>query len=96
MEIIFTERFVSDLEASIAYIAQDDPQTAISWSNLILERCEQLVDFPMSGRIVPEVGLPYIRELIEGNYRIVYEIKENQIVMLMVWNSRQQLPSKPL
>jgi plasmid stabilization system protein ParE len=28
-----------------------------------------------AGKVVPEVGEEKVRELIEGNYRIIYEIK---------------------
>jgi len=37
-----------------------------------------LVNFPESGRIVPEKNNPEIRELIEGNYRIFYKAKKNE------------------
>ena len=37
---------------------------------------ERLVDFPKSGRTVPEVGSPRIRKLIFGTYRVSYSVKE--------------------
>ena len=37
---------------------------------LLIQRVDQLIEFPESGRIVPEKKEPEIRELIEGNYRI--------------------------
>jgi toxin ParE1/3/4 len=91
MEVVFTERFVTALEDCIDFIAQDDPQIAIEWSEHILDRCDQIATYPMSGRVVPEIGLVQIRELIEGNYRIVYEMTEKQVIILLIWSSRKQL-----
>ena len=64
----------------------------IVWSPLALERVEdialvdwadelfsvvgRLVEFPESGRIVPEVGARRIREVIVGQYRVIYSVKE--------------------
>lgn len=46
--------------------------------------------FPESWRIVPELNNPDIRELIEGNYRIVYFIKEkSNIIILRVHHTSQ-------
>ena len=38
---------------------------------------------PELGRIVPELELENIRELIEGNYRIIYRKSEKQIIEIL-------------
>jgi len=44
------------------------------------------------GKIVEEMEDPQIRELIEGNYRIIYrEVSENQIDILMVHHGARDL-----
>ena len=40
----------------------------------IIKRVDQISIFPLSGRVVPEFNTPNIRELIEGNYRIIYKV----------------------
>jgi len=40
----------------------------------LVSRVDQLIDYPNSGRVVPEKEDSSIRELIEGNYRIFYKI----------------------
>ena len=50
----------------------------------ILERTKILLDDPYSGRIVPEVGIDTIRELIYSHYRIVYHIKSEAIFIIAV------------
>ena len=52
------------------------------FTNQLVYRVDQLIEFPESGRIVPEKEDPVIRELIEGNYRIFYRILRGNITIL--------------
>ncbi|HAW78259.1 MAG TPA: plasmid stabilization protein [Balneola sp.] len=95
MEIIFTDRFLSRVEECTDYFALDHIPTAIKWAEEIDDHCEQLRSQPDSGRIVPEFNRDEIKELIHGNYRLVYEIKPDRIYMLTIWHTSQILPEKP-
>lgn len=57
----------------------------------LTRRSEQIANFPISGRKVPEYAAEDIRELIEKPYRIIYRIKPNQIDVLAVVHSAQLL-----
>jgi plasmid stabilization system protein ParE len=95
MEIVLTDRFLTRVEECTDYIALDHIPTAIKWAEGVFEHCQKLSDQPESGRIVPEFRRPEIREHIHGNYRLVYELKTNQIDMLTIWHTRQMLPDDP-
>jgi len=95
MEIVLTDRFLTRVEECTDYIALDHIPTAIKWAEGVFEHCRNLSDQPETGRIVPEFRRPEIRELIHGNYRLVYELKTNQIDMLTIWHTRQMLPDDP-
>ncbi len=94
MEVIFTNRFLTRVEECTDYIALDDISTALKWAEGVFKHCEQLSAQPESGRMVPEFNRAEIKELIHGNYRLVYELKSNRIDMLTIWNVRQSLPQK--
>ncbi len=50
-----------------------------------------LSHFPESGRIVPELyrrGIERYREIIQGMYRIVYEVQEKDVVIHTIIDSR--------
>ena len=51
---------------------------------------ELLGDFPESGRVVPEVGVRRIRELIFGAYRVIYSVKD-KVEILTVRRGSQLL-----
>lgn len=59
---------------------------------LIPRRSQQIGAFPQSGRIVPEVEFPQIREVLEGPYRIIYHIKPDQVDIIAVIHGSQQTP----
>jgi plasmid stabilization system protein ParE len=92
MEIVLTDRFLTRVEECTDYIAQDHIPTAIKWAEGIFEHCQKLRAQPEIGGIVPEFKRSEIRELIHGNYRLVYELKTNQIDMLTIWYTRQMMP----
>lgn len=58
----------------------------------LIWRSEQLSDFPLSGRLVPEYYSEEIREMIEGPYRIIYRVMSDQIDILALVHGSQLLP----
>ncbi len=82
-----------DRVAEIAkYIAQDSPNSAQKWVESIFNVVERLEQFPKSGRIVPEIIQDDFREIIHGNYRIIYRLQNESISILTVRHGRQLLP----
>lgn len=79
-KVIWTEFALDDLRNIYEYIAKDSKYYASVQIEKIIGRIEQLESFPQSGRVVPEFDNERIRELIEGNYRIVYRIESNDLI----------------
>lgn len=52
--------------------------------------------FPLSGRVVPEINKQEIREVILGNYRIVYRFMVNEVEVLTVHHGAQLLTADKL
>lgn len=76
-----------------AYISQDSFKEAEKWVEKIFDHVKRLETFPESGRNIPELLIrKEIRELIFGNYRIVYRIEKNKTYILTVRNYKQILP----
>jgi len=58
------------------------------------KRIEELKDYPESGRVVPELEKQNIleyRELVEGNYRIIYAIEDKIVTIHTIIDSRRNL-----
>ena len=92
MKIIWPPLAVERVSEIAGYIAQDNPVAAESWINTVFKKVEDLKAFPESGRIVPETDNKTIRELIYGNYRIIYRLEEKRLSVLTVRHGKQVLP----
>ena len=92
MKILWSPLAVDRVSEIAEYIAQDNPVAAESWIDAVFKKVEGLKAFPESGRIVPETDNKVIRELIYGNYRIIYRVEEKRISVLTVRHGKQMLP----
>jgi len=91
MKVHWTETAEGHLDAIYAYIAQDSPRYALRMVDRLTRRSQQIADFPLSGRKVPEHEMHRIREVIERPYRIIYYIKPDQIDVLAVIHGSQDI-----
>jgi len=91
LKIIWSPLAVEQVQDIATYIALDKPSVAIKWTEKIFNSVSQLIVFPDSGRIVPEIKRKEIRELVLKNYRVIYKIKSKEILILVVKNYRQNL-----
>ncbi len=92
MRVHWTNTALEHLLSIYAHIAQESPVYADRTVDRLTRRSEQVGQFPRSGRMVPEYQVPDIREVIERPYRIIYRIKPDQIDVLAVFHSAQELP----
>ncbi|RJP40363.1 MAG: type II toxin-antitoxin system RelE/ParE family toxin [Desulfobacteraceae bacterium] len=76
----------------VDYIAQDKPSAANKWIHKVFLKVEQLRLNPEIGRPVPEINDRQFRELIYGNYRVIYHIGIRQISILTIRHGKQILP----
>lgn len=90
MKVVWSPLSIEKLETIAKFIALDKPTAAESWVNDIFDRAELLGSQPESGRQVPELLGTCYREVIFGNYRIIYKV-ENDIKILTLRNCRQLL-----
>ena len=78
------------------YIANDKVGAADKWIDSVFSAVKKLSKFPQSGRIVPEFKKEDIRELIHGNYRIIYQVSKTKIEILTIRHGMQILDNKDL
>ncbi len=57
----------------------------------LLGQSEQIAEFPLSGRQVPEYDSSELREVFEGPYRIIYRILPTRIDVIAVVHTAQLL-----
>ena len=92
MRIIWSPLAVERAAEIAEYISRDNPSAAEKWIDTVFSKVEQLKSFPESGRIVPEINSKDFRELIYGNYRIIYRVEKTQVSILTIRHGKQILP----
>ena len=91
MKVVWTELAVKKLEEFADFIALDKPLSALKWTEKIRKSVNKLELFSQAGREVPEIKRNDIREIIEGNYRIIYRIESGRISILTIRHCTQLL-----
>lgn len=89
MKLLWTERALADLRDMGDYIALRNPAAALSFTMELMIKAETLVEQLILGRVVPELGREDIRELIYGNYLIVYRVLEGKLHVLTVFEGHR-------
>jgi toxin ParE1/3/4 len=91
MKLSWTKEALIRLQEIEEYISKDNPQVAVEFVDKIISIAETIPENPEKGRIVPELSIEQIRELLYKNYRIVYYRKKSIIEVLTVFEGHQLL-----
>ncbi len=90
-KIVWSKRALNDLTDIAEYIAKDSIKYSRLTTNNLVSRCKGLINFPKKGKIVAEFNIESIREIIVGNYRIIYNIDKSDINILTIHHSARSL-----
>jgi addiction module RelE/StbE family toxin len=90
-EIRWTPLALDDLEAICLFIARDAPQLAAVFADRAFRATDRLANHPLSGRVVPELETENIREIILGNYRLIYRLQEGEAQIVTVHHGARLL-----
>lgn len=85
----WSARARADLKAIHDHISKDSPRNAKAVVRDILERAEQVPATPHAARIVPELNDPSIREISVHAWRVIYQLREQQVLILTLVHKRR-------
>ena len=92
VDVNWTKRAIIDVDNIADFITKDSFYYAQIQVKRFFDKVEILKSYPEIGRMVPEINQTNIRELILGNYRIIYKLINNkQIDILTVHHSKRIL-----
>ena len=87
----WTLQALDDLEAICLFIARDAPHIAAVFVGGAFRATDRLIEHPRLGRIVPELEIETIREIILGTYRIIYQIRGEEVQIVTVHHGARLL-----
>lgn len=79
--VVWAESAQKALDEIVADIATDSHGGAIRVLTVALETAESLSTLADRGRTVPEVGDPALRELFVFDYRLLYRVYDDRVVI---------------
>ena len=95
VQIKWTRLATEDLKSIFDFIARDSKKFAKIEVIKIKLRTKILSEKPIAGKQVIEINDSRIREVVEGNYRIIYKVVEaNRIDILTIHHSARDLTSR--
>ena len=96
VEVIWTDSALQDLDDIGEYISRDSERYAEITVELLFSSLSILEDHLKAGRMVPEFEIQSLRELIQVNYRIVYQIVEYHLIQIIAVHHAARLLSNAI
>lgn len=96
VEVRWTLQAIEDINGIAEFIARDSERYAEMQVMRFFAEEDGISSNPLAGRMVSEMADRRIREVIVGNYRIIYEIiGEQRVDVLTVHHSNRLLSNNP-
>ena len=93
MKVIWSPQAIEDLNRIVDLIALDKKEAATRWAKGVEAKVSRLRRFPLSGKMVSELGRQEIREMIVGSYRVIYKVGKTISVLTIFHGAKGQPPS---
>lgn len=93
--LIWSPRSSRNLQEIGDFIGQSSVRAAQRMVKEIRARAREIPSQPYLGAIVPEYDDDLIRECQVQNFRVIYEKREDDIYVLLVWHGARPLPKDP-
>lgn len=91
-QIVWSNPAIEDLHQLREFYTQFSNGYADRLVDKLIERADILISFPQSGRMAPQFNDGHTRELVSGDYSIIYRIQDANTVII----SRIQHNARPL
>ena len=97
-KVILSPLAIQDLGEIVRFISSDNPQQAERFGYALIDVALSLKNLPERGHFVPEFGDGVTREILHGNYRIVYRFDQYRKVVWVsrFWHAARGTPEIPL
>jgi toxin ParE1/3/4 len=93
-KVILSPRAIQDLGEIVRYVSFDNPQAAERFGYALIDAALSLKNLPERGHFVSEFDDGVTREILHGNYRIVYRFDQERKVVSVsrFWHAARGKP----
>lgn len=89
--LIWTNKALEHFEGLLAYIAADSPLAARRFGEKMLAKVELLETYPNLGGWIAEDDTRTYREVLQGNYRVIYRTDGDAVYLVAVHHAARLL-----
>jgi plasmid stabilization system protein ParE len=93
---MWSPRAADDFQEIVEFIALDKPDAATAFAKKVVAAVERLIDFPLSGRLLPERASKPYREVIVPPCRVIYLPTAERCEIVRIFRGEQQLRERML
>ena len=90
MKVRLRRQAVEDISEIGLYIARDNPEKAISFTQGLRLRCRELGEFPLASPLRPDLGID-IRVAPYRGYLLVYLVRDGQVEIVRILHGARDL-----
>ncbi|GAB3928815.1 type II toxin-antitoxin system RelE/ParE family toxin [Larkinella terrae] len=90
-EIIWRNEAKEDFRDALHYLSRSSLRYAEQWVDELNRKLTLLTTFPEMGRIVSEKNTSFFREILVGNYRVLYIYLNSKITVVAIRHSASDL-----
>ena len=94
MRVVWSPTARRQVFDAVELMREDWPNAALAWFDGLIARTTLLAELPAQGRVVAEWAEEEVREILYDPYRVVYELHEDRIEILVLSHYRRQFPSE--
>ena len=91
MRLVWSERARERMREEVAFLERTRPFGAYEWLVQVGMAVQRLPDFPFSGKRLREFPRLSFREMVLGDYRIIYLPEPEQVTIVTVKHARQRV-----
>ena len=89
MKVLWNKKASNELEAIYNYIKKGSPQNAVLVFNEIYDLANSLLNFPYKFPVEPIINVEKVRFAVIWSFKIIYSVEKESIVILRVFNTKQ-------
>jgi plasmid stabilization system protein ParE len=89
-------RSIRHLREIQEHIGRDSPERAADFVARLTTSTRRLESFPHSGEVVEEFGREDLRQILHGNYRIIYRVTHERVEVVAVLHAARLLDEHSL
>jgi plasmid stabilization system protein ParE len=94
--IRWSESAAADLDGILEYISRDAPLAAKRFAQRVFARIGLLKRHPLSGAFIAEDTTQTYREVLQGNYRIIYRYDGRVVTIVTLMHAARLLDADDL